>query len=93
MAPAPVAHERSEESVTEERMMRCASVHTDGAGGHDWTPFGRSVPSACWAVLGSWEPASSNPAAEAPVEVLPCTSLLDLERYTSIGCGRGLIGD
>ena len=73
--------------------MRCASVHTDGAGGRDWTHSGRSVPSGCWAALGSREPASSNPPAEAPVKVLPCTYLLDLERYPSIGCGRGLIWD
>lgn len=71
------------------KIYRCASVHTDGAEDHEWTCFGRSVPSGCCTVVSSWEPASSDPPAEAWVKVLLCTHLSDLERYTLDWCVGG----
>ena len=40
-------------------------------------------------VVSSWEPASSDPPAEAWVKVLLCTHLSDLERYTLDWCVGG----
>lgn len=67
------------------------SVLLMDVGGDEWPRLGRSVSSLCCAGVGSWQPASFTPPAEALIKVLLYTYLLRLgEIDLGLGCGRGL---
>lgn len=75
------------------KIYRCASVHTDGAEDHEWTCFGRSVPSglysgeqlgACLFRPSCWS-LGQGAAVHSPLRLR--------EIHLGLVCGRGFVQD